>query len=1312
MTHVIREKRKCLDLYPPPRLVKSCRPTMLSDCYCQTCVPIERQREEIHSERSRVKSSRAKPETARSAKKILLTPAKVVADIQSENRISELPAALILSPETSAALEDVEKLIKDAKIQIKEISKSAGSGGCKRTSRSIYQGEASFEDETDQLLYIRERVTYKFEEANGWIDTICPTSKNEQFHEEEEEEEEEEDDVAMKFKRSVDLSAPKFRTSEDRYREFSRRRNFQIEQLQLLSGNKEKPRYNDEACASSLSGRRENEEENRRINSCSVQAGPSVDIKGELIRQNLESIHISPNPCFVQESQNVGTYVFYRDFFAENASPRRKEKFVRIVEETNGNNKNKTRSINGKQKKKRPKESKEMEVNDSSDFSQVSEKSEKIPERSGIVTTEDKEESTVVNVEKTVDKKESLTKNSDDKEDRSEDRSTEKSLRDVSNAKHEDKVIDQEAGDSTIKAASGNEQKQVRFGEQQTSKRENKKTHVDELPSEKEDGTVLKEDLKVSSKSVEPEGQNVLKDNTEELKRPSSSKTVEINDKYLVPLSTKKIEDKCAVDKKRHREIWGERRTEKNERYSVIDERFTSILKNYCDLEKKSRKNGNSNDTPSSIDSSDNSEESCDFYNLYEPCFDELDIVLVAYDKTIDSVARSARTIDKFLSQPELEEYFVEASSQSLDSITQLSERKIKVGLTANDDQSRPLQMKENTELRMKDSVIEDHARPTKRHVKFTKFERSKTPVDVKDIDNRWRKCIVRSSNKCPEKTELKTKDRSIASGKLDREATVKSCGNSKESRKIVKSEIGPFETRFCQVENGGSSLSTVSMCPASFSTDNEFENDREISEEISKTINQQYLRDEAANLKLNAIEIEDGNFDYASFHKVLYSNILRDVLAEMKSTVRGESPFTEDEIRKIFNINEIAPLIMKSLLESLKSDPSNLENFEVFVKKLLTSNAASVQNIKAVETGKPNGESEKRNLQVEYPPNEVNVVAMKMIERDEEIVERKSITDVSESEQKVTVPAECSEDLLQSKEDENFSVEKISRVNSDVESLKENSDTKSGPRSSNKNVVSQANEVNLQTKESNSENLSSTKSMPNDVREETENGELNQIVDTLRKKSISQNENGKDGLKETEKISLVAKCEEKCESVTQKDSRISETRKENSVRSRSTIENTGKTAPRENGNNLSQVSLADSLHDCASLRSSPRNLSRTTSNEVKSSQKVNEVEHVISAGISGEVPHVDTSHFDNTFDKEKILLDIYNESEMLSNTWQSEGELYIPCSGSYSLGEVRILTNNQNQSDGENTNDFNDNITDFVTNKMPDSCNESSKIK
>ncbi|KOC60340.1 hypothetical protein WH47_08712 [Habropoda laboriosa] len=817
---------------------------MLSDCYCQTCVPIERQREEIHSERSRVKSSRAKPETARSAKKILLTPAKVVADIQSENRISELPAALILSPETSAALEDVEKLIKDAKIQIKEISKSAGSGGCKRTSRSIYQGEASFEDETDQLLYIRERVTYKFEEANGWIDTICPTSKNEQFHEEEEEEEEEEDDVAMKFKRSVDLSAPKFRTSEDRYREFSRRRNFQIEQLQLLSGNKEKPRYNDEACASSLSGRRENEEENRRINSCSVQAGPSVDIKGELIRQNLESIHISPNPCFVQESQNVGTYVFYRDFFAENASPRRKEKFVRIVEETNGNNKNKTRSINGKQKKKRPKESKEMEVNDSSDFSQVSEKSEKIPERSGIVTTEDKEESTVVNVEKTVDKKESLTKNSDDKEDRSEDRSTEKSLRDVSNAKHEDKVIDQEAGDSTIKAASGNEQKQVRFGEQQTSKRENKKTHVDELPSEKEDGTVLKEDLKVSSKSVEPEGQNVLKDNTEELKRPSSSKTVEINDKYLVPLSTKKIEDKCAVDKKRHREIWGERRTEKNERYSVIDERFTSILKNYCDLEKKSRKNGNSNDTPSSIDSSDNSEESCDFYNLYEP----------------------------------------------------------------------------------------------------------------------------------------------------------------------------------------------LSMCPASFSTDNEFENDREISEEISKTINQQYLRDEAANLKLNAIEIEDGNFDYASFHKVLYSNILRDVLAEMKSTVRGESPFTEDEIRKIFNINEIAPLIMKSLLESLKSDPSNLENFEVFVKKLLTSNAASVQNIKAVETGKPNGESEKRNLQVEYPPNEVNVVAMKMIERDEEIVERKSITDVSESEQKVTVPAECSEDLLQSKEDENFSVEKISRVNSDVE--------------------------------------------------------------------------------------------------------------------------------------------------------------------------------------------------------------------------------------------------------------------------------------
>lgn len=62
------------------------------------------------------------------------------------------------------------------------------------------------------------------------------------------------------------------------------------------------------------------------------------------------------------------------------------------------------------------------------------------------------------------------------------------------------------------------------------------------------------------------------------------------------------------------------------------------------------------------------------------------------------------------------------------------------------------------------------------------------------------------------------------------------------------------------------------------------------------------------------------------------------------------------------------------------------------------------------------------------------------------------------------------------------------------------------------------------------------------------------------------------------------------------------------------------------------------------------------------------------------------------------------------SDTSHSEGELYMPSSGSYSLGEVRMLT--KIRSDGENTDDFDNNVAIFVTKEMLTSWNESSKVK
>ncbi|CAK9811138.1 hypothetical protein ANTPLA_LOCUS6874 [Anthophora plagiata] len=1324
---------------------------MRSDCYCNTCVPIEQQREEIHSARSRAKSSRssfAKTETVRSARKISLTPAKVVYDEQIDNNRSTLPVSLILSPETSAAIEDVEKLIKDAEIRMKEISMATSSGDFKRTSTDVYEGDAPLDDENDQLLYIRERVTYKFQEANGWIDAYCTSSKSQQFPREEE-------NLANKFKRAIDLSAPKFKTSEERYREFSQRRKYQQKQLELLADSNEKTRLNDEAC---FLYRRQENEGNRKFNSCSVQTGPSVDIKGEMITQNLESIHISPDPCFVQESQNVGTYVFYRDSFTENAPPRRKEKFVRILGGSNEDNRNGTISVNGEQKKKHSKEPNENEVN-ISDLSQVSEKAEKFPERSRDVSTEVDED--VLNVEKTRDKEESLARNHEsktfleDNNDRSKDRSTEKSFPIASNAKQEVDIINQVAEDSTVKLVSKNEQKQVRFDEQ-ALKTEDNKSRVDESRGEKENGTILKEDLNASSNAIEAEeGQSILKNNTVEFKHPPSLKTVQIDDKHPVPLSTKKIEDKRIDDKKGHREICKERRTKEDERYSTIDERFASILKNYCNSEKRCRKNNSSNIVQSSVDSSEELEESYDFYNLYKPCIDELDIVLVAYNKVIENVAQSTRTIDKFLSQQELKKYYVKATKQTIDSVIPLKNRKIQVDITTNNDQFRSLKQNRNT--RTRETIIKDrvHNSGVYRPVKLSKLEQK----ELEDINNRGRKCIIsRNPDKYSVKTELKRKDRLITLEKLDKEETIRSCENSKKNRKMmepnVTKKVHPFETSLYRVENESSTLSNLSMCPASLSTDNGFDNDAKISREISGTsIN---VHDEALNLKLNAVEIKEDDFDYATFHNVLCSNILTDVFAKMKNTVRGETQFIEDEIKKIFNIKEIAPLIMETLLESLKSDPTNLENFELlFGKRVLTSNVTPVES---------NAVPEKQNLQLEYPLSEVNVVAKEMIECDERIVE-KSIADISESNQKVLIVTncnvQCNEEILQSTKDENVSIEERSRVNSEVGSFKENSDTKNGPERNDKNVISQDDEMNMQTKGNNSENLSSARNMSTIIIEKTRDGGSSQLIDSLRKNSTSLDENGKGTLHEKYAASseidkmVVAKSEEKTENLAQKDShllfpsgeRISETREENVDRSHSSIENTGKTELRETGNNLPYVSLSDSMHDCASLRSLPRNPSKTISNDTKPSQNINEVERVISPGIREELTHTNNSYFDNPFDKEKILSDVYNEiyrkftastfdmnysndhhrisstdisaistvesnkSEMLSDACQSEGELCVPCSGSYSLGEVRILTNNQSQSDGENTDDFDESITDFITKKTLDSYDESSKI-
>ncbi|KAK1132215.1 hypothetical protein K0M31_016338 [Melipona bicolor] len=63
---------------------------------------------------------------------------------------------------------------------------------------------------------------------------------------------------------------------------------------------------------------------------------------------------------------------------------------------------------------------------------------------------------------------------------------------------------------------------------------------------------------------------------------------------------------------------------------------------------------------------------------------------------------------------------------------------------------------------------------------------------------------------------------------------------------------------------------------------------------------------------------------------------------------------------------------------------------------------------------------------------------------------------------------------------------------------------------------------------------------------------------------------------------------------------------------------------------------------------------------------------------------------------------------EISSDTSHSEGE-YVPSSGSWSLGEVRMLR--KNRSDSENTDNFDSSVAVFVTKEMLTSWSESSKV-
>lgn len=1104
-----------------------------------------------------------------------------------------------------------------------------------------YTDEAPLDDENDQLLYIRERVAFKFQEANGWIDIESQQSSREE--------------LVAKTKRIVDLSAPKFKTSDDRYKEFSQQRRLDIQKFGLSSfmgdtrENNEKKKDENRI----RSSKHENEKD-RKISTFTVQAGPSVNIKGELITQNLENIHISPDSSFVQENPNVGTYMICHDFCKKNEfSPRKKEKVVRISDDNSGNSKNSMRSTNGKSKKGSSKDG--DEIGNGAEISEKLERTDIISKECSGVFVENNEKlienKTEESLMKNLEKKENLESTMNLKLTQSNDKSIQK----ISNLKSENEIVEEEADNSKISFK--NDQKQIRFDEQISKPRNREK--------EKEICSNLKQD-----------STRILEDNNEKFKYSLSLADSKINDDEL-PLPSNIIEEIYKINKKRHKEICEKRKTEKEEeRYKEIDKRFSNIVKKYCDkdeklVEKSQIDKENSDHILSlSIISSEDSEESDELYTLYEPPVEELDGVLSSYNKIIDNIVQSTKTIDKFLSRPELEEYQIDdtttikTSKKVIDPVSLSKEKIYKKRKCSAESRT-----KQSTVSKIKNSIIKDRLPGANKNISkewdVNKMKRVKSTIFTKkDHDSKKKYAAPKISNKFPTRLNSLMKDRLSVWKKFPQEETSESNEDiSKDGKTIginASKQIPRHKTRLFRIVNDSSNLTASSNYPQSSSIDTKNGNDTRITEEISKSLINDEIREKTTILKINSLkdddkddEVEKGNFE--TLQNIVYSDILKQVVPKARCSrnliarvLHEETRLIEDKIKNIFNVNEIVPLILKNL----KSDETNFENLKLLnVEDSNNVGSNEIQIAQIVEETESNDEKmrcEKQDLQLEHLPSEGNFSAVETIKYCGEIREmRENILNKSDGKNSILIESipnsedelKCNQSISQSK-NENIRDEEVDKINFNID-LKKNAETdniNNISKRNNENIISK--DIDIQRKEINNENLISTKIVSNIVDESNENKKYNAMY-INEKINLRNEDTNLDGIN---KISLIIN-DEKTENVKHNDFEISDKspdlKKEKFVELHS-IKDTEKN-DKQFDNNFSQVSSSNSLHNCISLRSSSKNLSKTSSNNPEFSQNMNEFRHITESSVAID-DKIRNNFSYNLLEKKRILSNVYDD--------------------------------------------------------------------
>ncbi|XP_043260690.1 uncharacterized protein LOC122402157 isoform X2 [Colletes gigas] len=1221
------------------------------DCYCKSRMPTK-------SEKNRTKlltskSSVSRTDTVRSAKKIPTTPATVVDEDQPGTKRSTITPSVspALSPETSAVLEDVEKLVKDAQIQIKGINMAVNSNRVEKNVNA-YQDEVTLDDENDQLLYVRERVAHKFQEANGWICTNYDDSKTQEVLNE--------GRPLVRPKRTTDYSAPKFKMSETYCKEFSPygalfgNPGFATQIANDVAENDDKAKNpNGSSCREAG--------KIKRTSTFAVQVGPSVNIQRGLIAQNLENIRIPPDPFFIQESTNVGIYMLCHDHWKQNGCSAPKEKFMKIPEELRRIN---ARPTSDKQARKNSKQvNEDGKIVDSASTSTSKERSE-ISEGDDYDLM--KNNGTSANSEK-LDEVKNVTAALEN----------EKSSNDVAvglddeESKKDQKVelveTVKEETDNLRKAISGikNDLKQVRFEEEVLKETEHP------VKAQNCETTMLEQGLQIP-KHVESEDRDV-----EGFNEPSTSKEI----------ISKETEDSRKKTFK------------KDERHKIVDERFASILRKYHVQEIDS-----TNDSLVSLSTNSSAEglkESEDLDNLYYPSIDKLDNVLTVYDKIINDVSRSTRTIDKFLSRPELEEYYIQEkstmeTSESLD--FEISKSKVEKTSSVHSSKTKP-----NPDPRRKDPIIKERLPAASKRAgkeyrphgaKILKPASTRMSMRVsRDQDSRKKSTSSRSF-KVPVRNE--SNEESSESNESDE-------SNDKIARHV--------EAKKSCFSNQSSSLTASSGNPLSSNTNVQSSNDAAASQTISKSIvdatEDRRLRPRVTSTQeIEKIILQKGGFDDKTLYDVVCSDIVKRGFPESRdprnmaerlinSALEEETRFIEDKIKNAFDENWI-----KSLLQHLQNDAptTQAQNLELLISENASVNDTVSANIHAAETARMKSEFEERNVKLE---------CLRTGERDNNSNEFgcKNVgpePDSSSKSHSSVVVEEASHANF-----EGSSVKETSRIETNVESLKQ----------------------------------SSRKSPPIHVVDERTENDVNGTVksmEVVETQIVNENANSWAEQSILEPIGS-STMRENVKSMPCKDSiLIPEVKIEKSLELR-LIQGTTK-IPEQSLDNVTRVSSADSLRDCVSLESSPRNVSKTLSNMAEPTREDNEIKLSQTSnahdGDPNEIMNQKSSYCGNIFTKERILSDLYDDvhkkllfstmetnyssavdqnyrlsnsvsavksnkiETFSSDTSRSEGELCIPSSGSYSLGEVKIL----------NTDGRDSNVTILITKEMLNSWNESSK--